>query len=122
MGNAARMGALLIEGLRALARRYPFIGDIRGRGLLTAAEFVTPGGTDPLPPELDVYERIVEHCYDRGLIVYSRRSRGGHAGDHVLVCPPMIVTEAQLGEILSILDDALAGLAAELALPVEGGA
>jgi len=122
MGNATRMGALLIEGLRALAQRYPFIGDVRGRGLLTAAEFVTPGGTDPLPPGLDVYERIVEHCYDRGLIVYSRRSRGGHAGDHVLVCPPMIVTEAQLGEILSILDDALAGLAAELALPVEGGA
>lgn len=114
--NAALMGDVLLAGLRDLAARHPIIGDVRGKGLLTAAEFVADHDTlAPLPPALNAHERIVELCYARGLIVYARRSRGGYAGDHVLICPPMIVTEAEIGEILSILDDALTDLAGEAA-------
>jgi hypothetical protein len=39
----------------------------------------------------------------RGLIVYSRRTRGGSVGDHFLVCPPMIATEAHVDEIMTDL-------------------
>jgi adenosylmethionine-8-amino-7-oxononanoate aminotransferase len=62
--------------------------------------------------------RLVELAYERGLIVYFRRTRGGDAGDHVMVCPPLIVTEAQIDEILARLRDSLDALAAELDLPV----
>ncbi len=119
--NATRMGDRLKAGLHALAGRYPFIGDVRGKGLLLAAEFVSDKQTmAPLPAGLNAYNRVVELAYERGLIIYSRRTRGGVEGDHFLICPPMIVTGAEVDEILSILDDTLSALAWELKLPTAG--
>ena len=121
LANATRMGDRLKGGLHALAERYPFIGDVRGKGLLLAAEFVSDKQTmAPLPAGLNAYNRVVELAYERGLIIYSRRTRGGVDGDHFLICPPMIVTGAEVDEILSILDDTLSALAWELKLPMAG--
>ncbi|KAB2656319.1 aspartate aminotransferase family protein [Brucella tritici] len=119
VGNAARMGDALKGELEGLAKRFPFIGDVRGKGLLLAAEFVSdPETMKPLPKELNAHQRIVDLAYERGLIIYSRRTRGGVEGDHFLVCPPMIVSREQVGEITAILGDTLEVLARELKLPV----
>lgn len=121
--NAARMGDILMAQLQALMDRYPFIGDVRGKGLLTAFEFVSDRSTmEPLDPKLNAYGRLVELAYDRGLIIYSRRTRGGTAGDHFLIAPPLIITEAQIEEMMAILRDALDAFAEELGLPVEAAA
>lgn len=117
MANARAMGDVLITGLRDLMNRYAFIGDVRGKGLLTAFEMVSDKGTmAPLPKRLNAYERFVDICHDRNLITYARRTRGGVEGDHFLICPPMIVTEQQIGEILTILDDSLRAFALESGL------
>ena len=63
---------------------------------------------------------MVDLAYERGLIIYSRRTRGGVEGDHFLVCPPMITTAEQVGEIMNILDGTLEQLATELNLPMRG--
>jgi adenosylmethionine-8-amino-7-oxononanoate aminotransferase len=119
VGNAARMGDALKGELEALAKRFPFIGDVRGKGLLLAAEFVSdPETMKPLPKELNAHQRMVDLAYERGLIIYSRRTRGGVEGDHFLVCPPMVVSREQVGEITAILGDTLEVLARELKLPV----
>ncbi|MBR7653484.1 aspartate aminotransferase family protein [Brucella oryzae] len=119
VGNAARMGDALKGELEGLAKRFPFIGDVRGKGLLLAAEFVSdPETMKPLPKELNAHQRMVDLAYERGLIIYSRRTRGGVEGDHFLVCPPMIVSREQVGEITAILGDTLEVLARELKLPV----
>lgn len=113
MGNAARVGAVLKARLAALMQRYGFIGDVRGEGMLLAFEIVSNRETrEPLPPGLRAFDDLVERAYAEGLIIYSRRSRGGYAGDHFLVCPPMITTEAQVDEIMEKLDRALDGFAA----------
>ena len=117
VANAEAMGARLLARLRGLAARYPLIGDVRGKGLLTAIEFVADRESmAPLPPAAAAHAQFVEMAYARGLIVYSRRTRGGHSGDHVLVAPPLIVTEAQLDEIAELLDDTLAEFSARMAL------
>jgi len=117
--NAAVIGAHLQRELRGLADRFPFIGDVRGKGLLLACEMVADIETmTPLPRDLDAYLRVVDLAYDRGLVIYSRRTRGGREGDHFLVCPPMITTAAQVDEIITILDDTLTALATELSLPI----
>jgi len=119
VGNAARMGDALKGELEELAKRFPFIGNVRGKGLLLAAEFVSdPETMKPLPKELNAHQRMVDLAYERGLIIYSRRTRGGVEGDHFLVCPPMIVSREQVGEITAILGDTLEVLAHELNLPV----
>jgi adenosylmethionine-8-amino-7-oxononanoate aminotransferase len=119
--NAAKMGEVLMARLRGLMERYPFIGDVRGKGLLTAFEFVSDRESmEPLPPALEAHARLVELAYERGLIIYSRRTRGGTAGDHFLLAPPLIITEAQIDEMMTILCPALDAFAAETGLHVEG--
>jgi adenosylmethionine-8-amino-7-oxononanoate aminotransferase len=99
--------------------RYPFIGDVRGKGLLLAFELVSDRETmKVLPKEWNAHSELVELAYERGLIIYARRTRGGYEGDHFLVCPPLIITEPQIGEIMEILTDALDAFAAKHDLPV----
>ena len=113
MGNATRVGAVLKARLAALMQRYGFVGDVRGEGMLLAFEIVSNRETrEPLPPGLKAFDDLVERAYAEGLIIYSRRSRGGYSGDHFLICPPMITTEAQVDEIMEKLTRALEGFAA----------
>tara|TARA_R110002072_G_scaffold3163_1_gene23595 strand:- start:2495 stop:3838 length:1344 start_codon:yes stop_codon:yes gene_type:complete len=113
--NAAQMGDVLTTRLQSLMQRYPLIGDVRGKGLLLAFELMADRATKaPLPSQLNAYNRLVDIAYEKGLIIYSRRTRGGISGDHFLVCPPMIVTEQQLDEIADILDQSLEQLMHEL--------
>ena len=116
--NAEKMGALLKAELTGLKARYPFIGDVRGKGLLLAFELVSDAVTmQPLPKSIDAHIHLVEEAYSRGLILYSRRTRGGVDGDHFMVCPPLIVTETQIGEIMDVLTDSLDAFADRFALP-----
>ncbi|MBM2321009.1 MULTISPECIES: aspartate aminotransferase family protein [Marivita] len=113
--NAALMGALLKRRLEDLMAHFPFIGDVRGKGLLLAFELVADRGTmRPLAKELNAYTRLVEIAYDLGLIIYSRRTRGGLEGDHFLICPPLIITEPQIDELMELLEASLTRLADEI--------
>lgn len=116
--NAEAMGNRLKAELTGLKARYPFIGDVRGKGLLLAFELVSdPETMAPLPKELDAHIHLVEEAYRRGLIIYSRRTRGGLEGDHFMVCPPLIVNEEQIGEIMEVLTDSLDAFADRFDLP-----
>ena len=119
VGNAVQMGVILKARLTALMDRYPFIGDVRGLGLLTAFEFMADRDSKaPLPKALNAHSRLVDLAHERGLILYSRRTRGGDEGDHFIVAPPLIITEAQIDEMMAILGDALDAFAREAGLAV----
>jgi adenosylmethionine-8-amino-7-oxononanoate aminotransferase len=116
--NAVMMGDLLKQELNGLMQTYPFIGDVRGKGLLLAFELVSErDGMTPLAAELKAYDKLVNLAYERGLIIYSRRTRDGLEGDHFLVCPPLIVTADQIVEIIEKLTASLDDLASALDLP-----
>ncbi|MCZ4282572.1 aspartate aminotransferase family protein [Kiloniella laminariae] len=118
--NAETVGAILKHRLTGLMARYPFIGDVRGIGLLLAFELVSDRNTmQPLPKELSAFDRLVDIAYSNGLIIYSRRTRGGLEGDHFLVCPPMITTAEQVEEIMIMLIRSLDTFAAEAQVPIE---
>lgn len=119
MANTARIGALLKSRLEDLMTRFPFIGDVRGKGLLLAFELVSDRETmTPLPREANAFAKLVEYAYDEQLIIYSRRTRGGYEGDHFLICPPMISEENHIDEIIDKLTISLDRLALELKLPI----
>jgi adenosylmethionine-8-amino-7-oxononanoate aminotransferase len=108
MANAEAVGAKLMARLKGLMNRYPMIGDVRGKGMLLAFELVADRTTmEPLPAALGAHDGLVETAYRNGLILYSRRSRGGYSGDHFLVAPPMITTEAQVDELIEMLGASL---------------
>jgi adenosylmethionine-8-amino-7-oxononanoate aminotransferase len=80
--------------------------------------YVDPQAKKPLPQDLNANLRLIDLAFERGLIIYSRRVRGGPVSDNFMVCPPLIVTRDQIGEIIAVLGDTLEALAAELDLPV----
>lgn len=113
--NAARMGAVLKDGLTELAARFPFIGEVRGKGLKLGFDVLADRvNRRPLAVELNAYQRISQACADRGLLIYSRRMMGGIKGDNFLVTPPLNVTSEQVDKILSLLGDALDAVAPDL--------
>lgn len=117
--NAAKMGDILKAKLIKLMDRYPFIGDVRGLGLLLGFELVSDRETmQVLPKELNAYNRLVDLAYERGLIIYSRRTRGGLEGDHFLICPPLTINESQIEELMGMLTKSLDVMAAEMNLTV----
>jgi adenosylmethionine-8-amino-7-oxononanoate aminotransferase len=119
MANAARIGGMLKARLENLMQRFSFIGDVRGEGLLLAFELVSDRHTmEPLPKALSAHSELVDLVYEEGLIIYSRRTRGGIEGDHFLVCPPMIVNEEQVDEITDMLSTALDKFATRAGLSV----
>ncbi|TJV37126.1 MAG: aspartate aminotransferase family protein, partial [Mesorhizobium sp.] len=121
IANAAGMGDLLMAELKGLAKRFPFIADVRGKGLLLGAEMVAdPDTLRPIAPAKKATQRLLDLAYERGLIVYGRKVKGGVDGDNFMVAPPMIVTKEQVGEIVAIIGDSLQVLAGELDLPIEG--
>jgi len=114
IANAAVMGDDLKARMTTLMERFPFVGDVRGKGLLLAFELVQDRETmQPFPADINAHQRLVDIAYDAGLIIYSRRSRGGYSGDHFLVCPPMIIDSDGLDEIMAGLEHSLSVFARE---------
>ncbi|MFZ3290191.1 MAG: aminotransferase class III-fold pyridoxal phosphate-dependent enzyme, partial [Telluria sp.] len=101
------------ESLRGMLERalgaHAHVGDIRGRGLLLALEMVQERATkQPFAPELKLHAAIKAQAMSRGLMVYPMGGTiDGRHGDHVLLAPPFIVTDADLSEIVSRLSDAI---------------
>ncbi len=102
-GNARGQGAVLIGGLRVLQGMYPFIGDVRGLGLMVAAEIVTPDGG----PDTARTRALLRACEERRLILLSC----GPQDQVVRFIPPLIVTEGQIEDALAIFEAALTAVA-----------
>ncbi len=101
MQQARTIGDHLKRRLQSLVQDYPHIGDVRGMGLLLAFELVNDRQSmQPLPAALEAHQKLVDIAYEEGLIIYSRRTRGGLLGDHFMVCPPLISDEETIEELM----------------------
>lgn len=100
-GNAARLGRLLLDGLRGTLGRHGIVGDVRGKGLMLAVEFVEPGTANPNGYATG---RVFEECRRGGLLV----GKGGLYGNTIRMGPPMTLTEEEAREGLEILLSAIA--------------
>jgi 4-aminobutyrate aminotransferase len=99
--GAAKLGARLITGLRAIAERFPVVGDVRGKGLMVGVELVEPGGRTP---SVAAAARVLEETRARGLLV----GKGGLHNNVIRLAPPMTVTEDEVDEALGALEGAIA--------------
>jgi adenosylmethionine-8-amino-7-oxononanoate aminotransferase len=102
-------GKYLAKGLCDTLGAHRFVGDIRGRGLLMAVELVEDRASrKPFDPKLRLHAKIKAECMARGLMVYPMGGTiDGVSGDHVLVAPPFVVTEAELDTIVERLAAAI---------------
>jgi taurine---2-oxoglutarate transaminase len=106
--RSARLGEVLGGKLRALANKHPSIGDVRGLGLFWAVELVKDRATkEPFNVAQDkaarkplVVDAVTAECMKRGVAVMGWVS-------HLVIAPPLIVTEEQIDEAVAALDAAL---------------
>jgi adenosylmethionine-8-amino-7-oxononanoate aminotransferase len=104
-----RQGAGLRERLAHAFGEHPNVGDIRGRGLLVGIELVADRARKtPFDPALRVHARVKSEAMTRGLCVYPMGGTiDGRQGDHVLLAPPFIVSDAELDLIVARLQDTI---------------
>jgi adenosylmethionine-8-amino-7-oxononanoate aminotransferase len=119
--RSARMGLYLLERLQTLYR-HVIVGDVRGLGLFAGVEFVRNRETkEPFDVQLKVNARIGGRAFEKGLITYpGGGGADGIRGDHSLLAPPFTITEAQIDEMVAILDEAIAEISEELSQGASG--
>ncbi|MEV5413705.1 4-aminobutyrate--2-oxoglutarate transaminase [Thermopolyspora sp. NPDC052614] len=101
--RARRIGEVMLPRLRALAERHPVIGDVRGRGAMTAIELVRPGTKEP---DAATTAEVVRRCHAEGLLVLT----AGTYGNVLRFLPPLVMPDHLLDEGLSILEGAFSAL------------
>ncbi|TJY41176.1 aspartate aminotransferase family protein [Cohnella pontilimi] len=105
---AEEKGRELLSRLMELAGRYAIIGDVRGKGLLLAVEFVADRGSkEPFPASLGLTARVTDKAFEKGLLLYPAAGGVDGAGDAVIVAPPFIISEEEMDELVRMFDETM---------------
>ena len=99
--RAARMGEHMLKRLRDLQRETKMIGDVRGRGLMVASEFVEDQRTKK--PAVEPVKRVHVKCLEHGVLVW----KAGHWPNVIRFLPPLVITQTHIDRGLDVFSDAV---------------
>jgi 4-aminobutyrate aminotransferase len=99
IANAARVGASMLDRLRAWTRTHPHVGEVRGRGLMIGIELVKDKTTRE--PAAALRNRVETLAFERGLMIL------GCGENSLRLSPPLIVSQEEANVALDILEQAL---------------
>lgn len=102
LANVQARGEQLRAGLKAALADHPNVGDVRGRGLFVGVEFVADRATkETLDPAQKTHVKLKATAKQNGLLVYPMGGTvDGVRGDHALLAPPFICTQADIDQIV----------------------
>ncbi|MGD1104073.1 MAG: aspartate aminotransferase family protein [Terriglobia bacterium] len=102
--NALRIGKLMMSRLLEIKENSPYVGDVRGMGLVMGVELVKDKQTrEPAP---DLTRQLIDVAAENGLLIGSV----GTFGNVIRVAPPLVISEAEAHESLDIFERALSRL------------
>ena len=98
--NVQRLEPIFMGGLKKF-EEFEFIGEARGIGLMGALEMVHDKKTKtPFDGSVSIGERVANQCIENGLICRP-------LGPSIVLCPPFITTDDEMGIIFDTLDKTL---------------
>jgi alanine-glyoxylate transaminase / (R)-3-amino-2-methylpropionate-pyruvate transaminase len=97
--NAYEVGQHLRAGLEDLQKKYPSIGDVRGKGLMQACEFVKENKV----PDAAIVGKLFEEMKKQGVLI----GKGGLYGNVIRISPPLTVTKSEVDDFIKAMDKAL---------------
>ncbi|MCC6860446.1 MAG: aspartate aminotransferase family protein [Bryobacterales bacterium] len=104
--NALRTGAIIRRGLERIQEKSPWVGDVRGCGLVMGVELVKDKKTkEPAP---DLTRKLIDVAAQNGLLIGSV----GVFGNVIRVAPPLVISEDEAAESLDLFEKSLAMLQA----------
>ena len=92
ISNTEKVGNYFKDRLKELMDKYPVISEVRGLGLMLGAQLTVPGAG------------VVSYCQKKGLLINCAN------GNVLRFIPPLIITEADVDQVVTLLDDALANM------------
>jgi 4-aminobutyrate aminotransferase/(S)-3-amino-2-methylpropionate transaminase len=101
--RAQHIGKILNESLTALAKKYPIIGEVRGRGAMQAIELVEVGTKTPNPTAM---ASVIKYCQSKGVLILT----AGTYGNVIRFLPPIVISDELLKDALSVLEEGFASL------------
>ena len=109
--RAAENGAYFLDALRTLSK-HPWVGDVRGKGLLLGIELVKDKKTKEIMPP-DKMKFIVDFARKNGVLV-GRSGGGRHLGNTIQLSPPLVFTRPEIDRVVTVLDKAIAEAGTQL--------
>ena len=97
------IGKIMSDALHDMAKKYPIIGEVRGRGAMQAIELIKPGTDEP---NSEAQAAIIKYCISQGVLIIS----AGTYANVIRLLPPLTINEDLLREGLSVLDEAIASI------------
>ncbi len=94
--NAEKMGWYLRDQLDGLKEKYPFIGEVRGMGLIQGIEIVKA----KKEPAADFVLELFERTKEAGLLI----GRGGFYGNVIRITPPLTIKKEEIDRAIEIMD------------------
>jgi adenosylmethionine-8-amino-7-oxononanoate aminotransferase len=100
--RAARLGPWLLDRLHREVGTLPWVGQVRGLGLMAAVELADPGATGSAYYDnaVSVAGRVMNRCVQNGIL--TRR-----LNNTIVMAPPLISTEAELGRLVEVLAESI---------------
>jgi len=96
-----REGAYMLKRLKDLQEETKTIGDVRGKGMMVAAEFVEDNRTKK--PAIELVKKIQLKCLERGVLVW----KAGHWPNVIRFMPPLVITHEHIDKGLDAFSDAV---------------
>ncbi|PNY25002.1 aminotransferase [Tolypocladium capitatum] len=108
VSQCAAKGATLEASLRSVFGGRRYVGDVRGRGLFWALEFVQDKESkQPFEPAVRFASRVRDEAQAIGLAVYpGTGTADGFNGDHVVLAPPLNISGEDLALLVKLLEEA----------------
>ena len=101
--RANTIGKIMTDALNEMAKKYPIIGEVRGRGAMQAIELVKPGSDEP---NSEAQAAIIKYCVSKGVLILS----AGTYANVIRLLPSLAIDEALLKDGLAVLDEAIASI------------
>ncbi|MFM8620889.1 MAG: 4-aminobutyrate--2-oxoglutarate transaminase [Candidatus Nanopelagicaceae bacterium] len=99
--RANDIGKIMVSALTEMQKKYPVIGEIRGRGAMVAIELVQPGSKEP---NGEVLGKVVKYAQTKGVLFLT----AGTYGNVLRFLPPLVISDDLVKEAMSVLDEAFA--------------
>jgi len=109
LARVNQLSQYLFSSLQDVFADHPYVGDIRGRGLLIGLELVADKRSkQPLPASTLIHQKIKQSAMQKGLMCYPMAGTiDGKQGHHILLAPPFILTDLQADELIDKLQQSV---------------
>ncbi|CAM4369977.1 aminotransferase [Bacillus manliponensis] len=104
--RSAQMGALLLGEIKKEMSNHPFVGDIRGKGLLVGIELVNNKETKE-PIDNDKIASVVNACKEKGLIIGRNGMTTAGYNNVLTLAPPLVISSEEIAFIVGTLKAAM---------------